>query len=301
MAQLVVEAERKETERTGPAEIERLELVCAQVRYDIVDILATLGTGHPGPSLSPVEILVSLYFNEMRVDPANPAWPERDRLVLSKGHAALGYYCVLSRRGFFPREELYTFECLGSRLQGHPDCRLTPGVEMSTGSLGQGLSVSAGMALGAKMSGKALRSYCVLGDGETEEGNVWEAAMSAAKFKLDNLLAIVDWNGLQGGVTLEVMPSLEPYGAKWRDFGWHVIDLPGHDLAALLEAYAEARTIKGQPTVIIARTVKGKGVSFMENQAEWHGKKLEGADKPEAVAQVTARLEELVRRQPGEA
>jgi transketolase len=178
-------------------------------------------------------------------------------------------------------------------LQGHPDTLLTPGVELSTGSLGQGLSFAAGVAIAAKYQQRDVRAYCVLGDGETEEGNVWEAAMSAAKFKLDNLLAIVDWNGLQGGVTLEVMPSLEPYVDKWAAFGWHVIDIPGHDIAKLLDAYAEARATKGKPTMIVARTVKGKGVSFMENRPEWHAGLLAGEQLEQARREVNSRLEAL--------
>ena len=274
-------------------ELRQLELICAEARSDIVETLGAVGSGHSGPSLSIVEILVTLYFKEMRLDPARPRWEDRDRFVLSKGHGALGLYAVLSRRGFFPRDELFTFESLGSRLQGHPDCRLTPGVELSTGSLGQGVSFAAGVAIAAKMQGRDIRAYCLLGDGETEEGNVWEAAMSAAKFKLDNLLAIVDWNGLQGGITLEVMPSLEPYADKWTAFGWHVIDLPGHDIPALLGAYHEAREVKGQPTVIVARTVKGKGISFMENRPEWHGGVLAGEQLAQARREVAARLKEL--------
>ena len=282
----------------NPQEVARLSLIAARARRDIVETLGSVGSGHPGPSLSIVEILVSLYFSELRIDPARPRWPERDRFILSKGHGALACYAVLAQRGFFPREELATFESLGSRLQGHPDCQLTPGVEISTGSLGQGLSVAVGVAVGARLLGKDLRAYCLLGDGETEEGNVWEAAMSAAKFRLDNLVAIVDWNGLQGGVTLEVMPSLEPYGAKWEAFGWHVLDIPGHDLAALLEAFARARAVKGKPTVIVARTVKGRGVSFMEHQADWHGKKLEGAELVQALGEVKARLDALEAVRP---
>jgi transketolase len=284
-----------------PADSRDLTRLChlaELVRWDIVETLGVVGSGHPGPSLSIVEILVTLYFSELRIDPARPKWPARDRFILSKGHGALGYYAVLAQRGLFPREELETFESLGSRLQGHPDCQLTPGVELSTGSLGQGLSVAVGVAIGARMLGKDIRAYCLLGDGETEEGNVWEAAMSAAKFRLDNLVAIVDWNGLQGGVTLEVMPSLEPYGAKWEAFGWHVLDIPGHDIAALLGAYARARTVEGKPTVIVARTVKGKGVSFMENQADWHAKKLEGAELAQALGEVKARLDALEAVRP---
>lgn len=268
------------------SEIQKLAETCSQIRRDIVETLGTIGSGHPGPSLSLVEILTTLYFHELRLNPADPNWAERDIMVLSKGHGALGLYCVLARRGYFPVEELKTFECLGSRLQGHPDCLLTPGVELSTGSLGQGLSFAVGAAIGAKKRGYKTRAFCILGDGETEEGNIWEAAMSASKFKLDNLVAVVDWNGLQGGVTLQVMPSLEPYGAKWEAFGWHVIDLNGHDIGALLAAYKKASQTPGRPTLIIARTVKGKGVSFMENDPEWHGKKLEGADLVQARREV---------------
>jgi len=268
------------------SEIEKLTETCRQIRRDIVETLGFIGSGHPGPSLSLVEILTTLYFHELRLNPSDPDWVGRDIMVLSKGHGALCLYCVLARRGFFPVEELKTFECLGSRLQGHPDCLLTPGVELSTGSLGQGLSFAVGAAIGAKKRGYKTRVFCILGDGETEEGNVWEAAMCASKFKLDNLVAIVDWNGLQGGVTLQVMPSLEPYGAKWEAFGWHVIDLNGHDIGALLAAYKKASETPERPTLIIARTVKGKGVSFMENEPEWHGKKLEGPELVQARREV---------------
>jgi transketolase len=259
---------------------------CVRVRQLIIDTLGVIGSGHPGPALSLVEILVSLYFDEMRCDPADPAWSGRDYLVLSKGHGALALYATLAARGYFPERELHTFECLGSRLQGHPDCRLTPGVEVSTGSLGQGLSFAAGIAIGAQRKGIPNRAYCILGDGECQEGNVWEAAMTAAKFRLDNLLAIVDWNNLQGGVTREVMPSLEPFEAKWRAFGWEVFDVPGHDVSALRGAYAAARAVSGRPSLIIARTVKGKGVSFMENDPEWHGQKLAGAALAKARREV---------------
>jgi transketolase len=267
--------------------------MCELVRSDVIETLGHVGSGHSGPSLSLVEAVVTLYFHEMRLDPTNPQWSERDRFILSKGHGALGYYAILARRGFFDREELFTFESLGSRLQGHPDCRLTPGVELSTGSLGQGLSFAVGVAIAARMQGKDTRAYCLLGDGETQEGNVWEAAMSAAKFKLDNLLAIVDWNGLQGGVTLDVMPSMEPYAAKWEAFGWHVIDIPGHDIPTLLDAYAEARRSQGKPTVIIARTIKGKGVSFMEGDPNWHAGVLKGQQLEQARREIADRLRSL--------
>lgn len=273
--------------------VRELQRMCELVRSDVIETLGYVGSGHSGPSLSLVEAVVTLYFHEMRLDPTNPQWSERDRFILSKGHGALGYYAILARRGFFDREELFTFESLGSRLQGHPDCRLTPGVELSTGSLGQGLSFAVGVAIAARMQGKHTRAYCLLGDGETQEGNVWEAAMSAAKFKLDNLLAIVDWNGLQGGVTLDVMPSMEPYAAKWEAFGWHVIDIPGHDIPTLLDAYAEARRSQGKPTVIIARTIKGKGVSFMEGDPNWHAGVLKGQQLEQARREIADRLRSL--------
>jgi transketolase len=273
--------------------VRELQRMCELVRSDVIETLGHVGSGHSGPSLSLVEAVVTLYFHEMRLDPTNPQWSERDRFILSKGHGALGYYAILARRGFFDREELFTFESLGSRLQGHPDCRLTPGVELSTGSLGQGLSFAVGVAIAARMQGKDTRAYCLLGDGETQEGNVWEAAMSAAKFKLDNLLAIVDWNGLQGGVTLDVMPSMEPYAAKWEAFGWHVIDIPGHDIPTLLDAYAEARRSQGKPTVIIARTIKGKGVSFMEGDPNWHAGVLKGQQLEQARREIADRLRSL--------
>ena len=276
-----------------PNEVKRLQYISECVRRDIIETLYRVGRGHSGPSLSLVEIVVTLYFKELRLDPTDPKWPDRDRFVLSKGHGAVGFYSVLAERGLIPREELNTFETLGTRLQGSVDSVWLPWVELTTGSLGQGLSVSLGMAMGAKRLGKDVRSYCVLGDGETEEGNVWEAAMCAAKFKQDNLLAIVDWNGLQGGVTLEVMPSLEPYLPKWESFGWHAIEVPGHDIAALLTAYHEARQMKDKPTVIVARTVKGKGVSYMENKVEWHGGNVTKPLYEQAMSEINARLEAL--------
>jgi len=275
----------------GEEEVRRLAHMAERVRYDIIDTLGVIGSGHPGPSLSIVETLVALYFNEMTVFPTTPKHPERDRFILSKGHGAVGLYAVLSLAGFFPRDELFTFECLGSRLQGHPDARLTPGVEVSTGSLGQGLSFAIGTAMAARLGGKGFRNYCLLGDGETQEGNVWEAAMAASKFRLDNLVAIVDWNGLQGGVTLDVMPSMEPYGAKWEAFGWHVLDVPGHDIAALLDALDEARSTAGKPTVIVARTIKGYGVSYMENQVGWHSGTVEGENLLTAKREIQNRLD----------
>lgn len=221
----------------------------------------------------------------MRIDPAQPTWPERDRFLLSKGHAAPAYYATLARRGYFPVAEMATHDRLDSRLQGHPDMRKTPGVDMSSGSLGQGLSVGVGLALGAKMAKQSYRVFCLLGDGECEEGQVWEAAMSAPKFGLDNLTAIVDWNGLQlMGTTAEIMPTPDLPGL-WRDMGWEAVDVDGHDLAALIRAL-EAPRSPGKPRVILAHTVKGKGVSFMENRVEWHA-------KPVSKEELERALEEL--------
>ncbi len=256
------------------------------IRRHIIAMLGEAGSGHPGGSLSAADIVTALYFREMRLDPSRPDWPERDRFVLSKGHAAPVLYAALAERGYFPVEELGTLRKLGSRLQGHPDMKKLPGVEMSTGSLGQGLAVANGMALAARLDGRDYRVYALLGDGELQEGQVWEAAMAAAHYALENLVAIVDYNGLQiDGPVSEVMAP-EPVPDKWRAFGWHVLEIDGHDMRQILAAFAEARHTRGQPTAIIARTVKGKGVSFMENEVDWHGV----APKGEQIAQA---LEEL--------
>jgi len=249
----------------------KLKETARQIRRDIVTMLAEAGSGHPGGSLSAVEIVTALYFKEMRIDPANPKWPDRDRFVLSKGHAAPVLFSVLAERGFLPREELLTFRKINSRLQGHPDMKKAPGVEMSTGSLGQGLSAAVGMALAGKLDKKDYRVFVLLGDGEVEEGQVWEASMAAAHYKLDNLTAFLDHNRLQiDGPVAEIM-SPEPLDQKYKAFGWHVIKIDGHSFAEITGAVAEARSTQGKPTMIIAETVKGKGVSFMENQVGWHG------------------------------
>jgi transketolase len=234
-------------------------------------MLVTSKSGHPGGSLSAAEIVTTLFFHEMRIKPQEPRWADRDRFVLSKGHAAPVLYAALAEQGFFPKEELQGLRQTGHMLQGHPDMKKTPGVDMSTGSLGQGLSAANGMALAGKLDGKDYRVYALLGDGEMAEGQIWEAAMAAAHYKLDNVTAILDFNGLQiDGPTDSVMCST-PLAEKWRAFCWHVIEVDGHDIDALLAAFAEARQVKGRPSIIIAKTVKGKGVSFMENQAGWHG------------------------------
>ncbi len=248
-----------------------LKRMANQIRQDIITMLVPAKSGHPGGSLSAADILTVLYFQEMRIRPDKPHWEERDRFVLSKGHAAPVLYAALAEKGYFPKEELLGLRQTGRMLQGHPDMKGIPGVDMSTGSLGQGFSAANGMALAGKMDGKDYRVYALLGDGELAEGQVWEAAMAAAHFKLDNLTAILDFNGLQiDGTTDEVMSSA-PLPDKWRAFGWHVIELDGHDIEALLKGFDEAHRVKGRPTILIAKTVKGKGVSFMENAVGWHG------------------------------
>ncbi|WP_338827545.1 transketolase [Neomoorella thermoacetica] len=257
-------------------DITYLKEKCKVIRQHIINMIGGAGEGHPGGALSAVEIVTTLYFRVMRLDPENPGWPERDRFIMSKGHASALLYAVLAERGYFPVEELTNFRRPWSKLSGHPDMHKVPGVEMTTGSLGQGLSVANGMALAGKYDGRDYRVYTLLGDGEIQEGQVWEAAMAASHYKLDNLTAFIDRNGFQiDGPTEEVM-AVEPLGDKWQSFGWHVIAIDGHDIIQILEAIAEAGQTKGKPTLIIAKTVKGKGVSFMEGKAEWHGKAPSG-------------------------
>jgi transketolase len=251
--------------------LDSLKSAALQMRRDILSTIAAAGSGHPGGSLSAVELLTSLYYTELRHDPSNPDWPDRDKFILSKAHACPVLYVVLAHRGYFPKEELRTFRKIDSRLQGHAHT-MTPGVEMSGGSLGQGLSFAVGAAMAGKLDGRSSRVFAMLGDGECDEGQVWEAAMSASHYRLDNLVAIVDRNGIQNDrFTSEVM-NLEPLPDKWRSFGWHVIEIDGHSFPEVLNALDEARSIKDKPTVIIAATVKGKGVSFMENNPDFHGK-----------------------------
>ena len=248
-----------------------LKRVANVLRQDIISMLVTSKSGHPGGSLSASEIVTTLFFHEMQINPQDPRWADRDRFVLSKGHAAPVLYAALAEKGYFPKEELQGLRQTGHMLQGHPDMKKTPGVDMSTGSLGQGLSAANGMALAGKLDGKDYQVFVLLGDGEMAEGQVWEAAMAAAHYKLDNVTAVIDFNGLQiDGTTDSVMCST-PLTEKWRAFCWHVIEVDGHDVDALLSAFAEAKQVKGKPSIIIAKTVKGKGVSFMENQAGWHG------------------------------
>ncbi|MBC8276019.1 MAG: transketolase [Chloroflexi bacterium] len=252
--------------------IPELEKMAKQLRRHVITMIATAGSGHPGGSLSAADIVTALYFNVLRHDPKNQRWPDRDRFVLSKGHAAPILYAALAECGYFPVEELATLRKVGSRLQGHTDRTLTPGVEMSAGSLGQGLSFGIGIALAGRLDKRNYHAYVLLGDGECEEGQVWEAAMFVPHFQLDNLTAIVDHNGIQlDGRCCDIM-GLEPLADKWRAFNWHVIEIDGHDMSQVLQALKEAGKIKGKPTVIIAHTVKGKGVSFMEGNVDFHGK-----------------------------
>ena len=252
--------------------IPELQKMTLNVRKEIIKSLHSAGAGHPGGSLSAAELFTYLYFEELNVDPKNPSMEERDRFVLSKGHTAPGLYAALAFRGFFPVEDLMTLRHTGSYLQGHPDMKQTPGVDMSTGSLGQGLSVAVGMALAAKMDGRDYRVYAMCGDGEIQEGQIWEAAMFAGYHKLDNLVVIVDNNRLQIDGYIEDVCSPYPMDEKFKAFHFHTINIDGHNFEEIAAAFAEARTVKGKPTVIIARTVKGQGVSFMEDEVSWHGK-----------------------------
>lgn len=248
-----------------------LMITANNIRRGIIDGVYSAGSGHPGGSLSIADVLAYLYFKEMRIDPKNPDWEDRDRLVLSKGHTAPGLYSALANRGYFPVEELKTLRKPGSFLQGHPDMRGTPGCDMSSGSLGQGISVACGMALASKLDGDRFRVYAIMGDGELEEGQVWEAAMFAGDKKLDTLCAIVDNNNLQIDGTLDEVNAPYPIDKKFEAFNFNVIKVNGHDFDELDDAFTRARATKGMPTVIVMNTIKGKGVSFMENKAEWHG------------------------------
>ena len=287
-----------------------LEAIAKRVRRHIITMTTAAGSGHPGGSLSCADILAALYGRILRHDPGNPTWPDRDRFVLSKGHAAPALYAVLAESGYLPVEELTSLRQLGSRLQGHPAAGSPPGIEMSSGSLGMGLSFGLGQALAARLDGRSYRVYCLLGDGDCNEGATWEAAMACGHHQVDNLTAIVDYNHIQNdgfsdysrypdtshpqqaggwvseaGHTVNIM-SLQPLAEKWRAFGWEVLEADGHDIAALVEALEKARTVKGKPAVIIARTVKGKGVSFMENNPAFHGKAASPREAEKALAEL---------------
>ena len=253
-------------------DVKELEKMAKEVRRGILEEVYNAQSGHPGGSLSVADILTVLYFNELNIDEKNPKWEDRDRMVLSKGHCSPALYSCLANRGFFQIEDLKTFRKLDSYLQGHPDMNKIPGVDMTTGSLGQGLSAAVGMAITGKMDNKDYRVYCVLGDGEIEEGQIWEAAMSAKKYALDNLCVIVDNNNLQIDGTVEEVMSPYPIDEKFRSFGFEIIKIDGHNMQEILDAFEVAKNVKGKPVCIIAKTIKGKGVSYMENQVGWHGK-----------------------------
>ena len=258
-----------------------------EIRKDIITEVYNAKSGHPGGSLSIADIMTVLYFDELNIDEKNPRWEDRDRLVLSKGHCAPALYAALAERGYFEKEKLVSLRKLDSNLQGHPNMNDVPGVDMSTGSLGQGLSAANGMAISAKLENKNYRVYCILGDGEIQEGQVWEAAMSSNKFKLDNLCIIVDNNNLQIDGTTEEVMDLKPIDEKFKSFGFNVIIIDGHNYDEIKSAFKQARETKGKPTCIIAKTVKGKGVSFMENQAGWHGKAPNEEQYNQAMSDLT--------------
>ena len=274
-------------------EKKQLQITACKVRMGVIESTYGAKAGHPGGSLSAAEVFTYLYFKEMNIDPKNPKWEDRDRFVLSKGHTAPGLYAALANRGFFPVEDLPTFRHIDSYLQGHPNMNTVPGVDMSTGSLGQGISTAVGMAMAAKYTGKANRVYTLLGDGEIQEGQVWEACMSAAHYKLDNLCVIVDNNGLQIDGAIDAVMSPYPIVDKLDAFGFHVVMVDGHDFVELEDAFAAARRTKGAPTAIVMKTTKGKGVSFMENDAGWHGKAPNAEEYEKAMAELKAQYAEL--------
>ncbi len=274
-------------------ELAMLKTTAAKIRLGVLEGTHAAASGHPGGSLSIADLLAYLYFKEMRIDPKNEKDPDRDRFVLSKGHTAPALYTALALRGYFSADKIKTLRQVDSILQGHPDMKIIPGVDMSTGSLGLGYSAACGMALAAKLDGKDYRVYTIVGDGESEEGQVWEASMFAAHYKLDNLCVIVDWNGLQidGPITEVMNPT--PHDKKFEAFGFHVISIDAHNFDEIEKAFAEAKTVKGKPTVIIARSVKGKGVSFMENEVDWHGKGPNDEQYAAAVAEIEAAMKEI--------
>ena len=267
-------------------DIKELTKKAVEIREGIIEAVYHAGSGHPGGSLSVADILTVLYFHEMKIKPEEPDWEDRDRLVLSKGHCSPALYSCLANRGYFPVEDLKTFRKIDSYLQGHPDKNKVPGVDMTTGSLGQGLSAANGMAIAGKMNQKDYRVYCILGDGEIEEGQVWEAAMTSSKYRLDNLCVIVDNNNLQIDGTVEEVMSPYPIDEKFKSFGFEIIKIDGHDIEEIIKAFEVARNIKEKPTCIIAKTIKGKGISYMENQVGWHGKAPNEEQYKEAIKEL---------------
>jgi transketolase len=268
-------------------DIATLRKVAVAIRQDILRTIARAGSGHPGGSLSMVELLIGLYWYALRHDPKRPAWPERDLFLLSKGHGCPALYVVLAHHGYFPKDELMTLRRYPTRLQGHPEKDSPPGVEMASGSLGQGLSVANGIALADRLDGRTRRIFCLMGDGEMQEGQVWEAAMTSHHHKLDAVCAIVDANQLQQNGPVKEIQDIEPLAEKWRAFGWHAIEIDGHDIRQVMDAYDEAGRVRGKPQAIVARTVKGKGVSFMELNAAWHGV----APKPDELERALKELQ----------
>lgn len=275
------------------SEKKQLMATACKVRMGVIESTHGAKAGHPGGSLSAADVFTYLYFQELNIDPRNPKWEERDRFVLSKGHTAPGLYAALALRGFFPVDDLPTLRHIDSYLQGHPNMNSVPGVDMSTGSLGQGISAAAGMALAAKHAGKSCRVYALLGDGEIQEGQVWEAFMLAHHYKLDNLCAVIDNNGLQIDGPVDQVMSPYPIPEKLKAFGWNVVEIDGHDFDQIAAAFAQARETKGVPTAIVMKTTKGKGVSFMENQAGWHGKAPNDEEYEKAMAELKAQLAEV--------
>ena len=270
-------------------ELKKLKETARKIRIDIIKMLTEAGSGHPGGSLSIADILTVLYFHKMRHDPKNPKWEQRDRFVLSKGHGVPAQYAVLAKSGYFSEEELMSLRKTGSRLQGHPDRSRLPGLEASTGSLGQGLSIAVGMAVAGKMDKKNYRIYCLIGDGESQSGQIWEAAMCAAKYELDNLTAVLDYNKIQLDDRVNIVMEIEPVKDKWKSFGWNVMEIDGNDIPKIVDALDDAEKVKGKPTIIIAHTVKGKGVSYMEDSVDWHGK----APSKELAEQAIKELESI--------
>ena len=268
--------------------IEKLKKLCRDIRLTVLKMIYEAGSGHPGGSFSAVEIIITLYFDKMKIDPRNPYWEDRDRFIPSKGHCAPTLYAVLAEKGFFPKWELNTLRRINSILQGHPDMLKTPGVDMSTGSLGHGVSVGIGMALGGRLSKKDFYVYVLVGCGELDEGEVWEAAMAAVKYKLDHLIVIIDYNRYQLDGSMEEIMPLGDVAAKWKTFGWNVIEINGHGPEQISDAIDEAKKMRGKPTIILAHTVKGKGVSFMENTHLWHGKKISKAEYEKATLELMA-------------
>lgn len=279
--------DKEETDLKTAAELSR---IAGDIRIDALKGIHAAKSGHPGGSLSVTDILTVLYFNVMNIDPEDPGMEGRDRLVLSKGHAAPALYSTLAHRGYFDPEELLTLRHIGSRLQGHPDMHKCPGVELSTGSLGQGFSAAVGMAVADKLDGKDRRTFVVTGDGELQEGMIWEAALTAAKYGLSNLIAVVDWNNLQIDGVVDTVKKVAPVDDKFAAFGWEVFNVDGHDIQALMDTFEKALKVEGKPVCIVAKTVKGKGVSFMENQAGWHGKAPNDEQLEQAVKELRGEL-----------